>query len=130
MYKKIVFMVLLLNGFSLSAQVNNGGPVSKYFDVIISLSAANTNNKVSEIKAFIESFESGLVFEGYCESQKCLLLRASMFKFNSPGDVANFLKSKFGIAILDYKDYTFREFYKICTFSTEAEYQYFKKTYK
>ena len=102
----------------------------EYFDVIISLSASNTDSRVAQIKILVASDTSGLVYEGYCKSQKCIILKATNLIFSSSDSVFNYLKLHIGDAVLAYKDYTVKEFYKQCTFASEEEYQYFKKTYQ
>jgi hypothetical protein len=102
----------------------------KYFDIIISLSATNTDNTVEEIKTLINGSTTGLIYEGYCKSQKCLILKANLLSFSSAVAVVSYLKVAFGNSILCSKDYTVKDFYKLCTFASESEYQYFKITYK
>ena len=102
----------------------------KYFDIIISLSASGTDNRVEKIKNFISTDATGLIYEGYCKSQKCIILKASTLSFGSSDAVVAYLKLHIGDAILAHKDYTVKEFYRLCTFASDEEYYYFKTTYR
>jgi len=102
----------------------------KKFDVIISLSASGTDDKVEKIKSFIASDTAGITYEGYCKSQKCIILKASPLVFSSASAVADYLRLHIGDAVLSSKDYTVKEFYKLCTFASDQEYKYFKTTYR
>jgi hypothetical protein len=101
-----------------------------YFNVIISLSAINTDNNAEQIKSLLASDTAKLTYEGYCKSQKCIILKANLLYFNSAQAVVGFLKKSFGNSILCNKEYAVKDFYKLCTFSSEQEYQYFKTTYR
>jgi hypothetical protein len=105
-------------------------PINNYFHVIVSLSALNTDATVNSIKSLINAGNSGLSYEGYCKNQKCLILRASTSKYASPNEVIAYLQAQEGNAVMCFKDYTVGEFYRVCTFPTEDEYQYFKTTYR
>ena len=125
--RSLYFIFLFTSSFIVFSQQENR---TGYFDVIISLSAENTDNKVNEIKSLVNGGTSGLTYEGYCKNQKCIILKASSLTYNSTAAVVAYLKSNIGTDILCSKDYTVKDFYTLCTFASESEYHYFKITYR
>src|ERR1700741_3493264 len=85
-------------------QGGNTGPANLTFEIIVSLSAINTTENANAIKTLANSGTSGLTYLGFCKSQKTVLLIASSSGFLSKTAVINYLKSKIGECILDYKD--------------------------
>jgi len=124
--RRIIFIVFFFSYFAAFSQQQ----YVKFFDVIISLSATETDNKAGKIKTLISSDTTGLTYEGYCISQKCIILKANSIKFSSGDAVLSYLKLRMGDAVLANKDYTVKEFYRLCTFASEQEYNHFKTTYK
>lgn len=133
---RCLFLILLFISFckifsQQQNRINNSNSINSIdFDVIISLSAVNTDNQVEQIKSLINGGTTGLTYEGYCKNQKCIILKASSLTYNSVAAVVAYLKSNVGNDVLCSKNYTIQDFYKLCTFESEEEYHYFKITYR
>jgi hypothetical protein len=100
------------------------------FDVIVGVSSQGETKTIKAVQKFFEENPAGISYLGYCNSQRCLILRAYLSHFYSADAVVNFLRNKFGSSILGYKEYEVKEFYRQCSFKSEREYKYFKTTYK
>lgn len=100
------------------------------FDVIVGISEKSETRMVKAVKKFFAENPPGISYLGYCNSQRCFILRASLSHFYSSDSVVNFLRNKFGAGVLGCKDYSVQEFYRNCNFKNEQEYKYFKTTYR
>src|ERR1700749_4685028 len=108
--RKVIFLYLFIWTCSLFSQKQ----YIKQFDVIISLSEPGADTKVEEIKNFILPDTSGLTYQGYCLSQKCIVLKASSGIYENANTVLNYLKTHIN-GIEGIKNCSVREFYKHCT---------------